>query len=153
MTTCIKTFFIYTCALVVGLFATTSLRADDEKPVTPEQLPALAKTFVKENFADQKIVLVMHDKGWTSSKYDVTLSDGTEIEFSSGGEWLEIETKGAKALPESVIPAAVLTYLKANHKDAPAKELAKKRYGYKVELRGGLELKFSKEGKFIGYDD
>lgn len=95
----------------------------------------------------------MHDKGWIKSTYDVTLADGTEIEFSGQGEWQEIEMKGKKALSDSVLLPAIRTHLQANFKDIAAREIARKRYGFQIDLRDGRELRFDKEGKFLGYDD
>lgn len=153
ITTHYKSLLALVCALFLSAFAPSAVHAGDDTPVPAEQLPAPAQAFVKEHFAAQKIALVMHDKGWIKSTYDVTLNDGTEIEFSEKGEWLDIEMKGKKNLPESVIPVAILKHLKENHADSPAIEIARKRYGFKVELRNDLELRFNKEGKFIGFDD
>lgn len=141
-----------TLLVLLGALVPFAARAD-EIPVPAEQLPAPAQEFVKAHFASQKVALVMFDKGWVKSVYEVTLSDGTEIDFSDKGEWLEIEMKGRKGMPASLLPEPIQKFLQEKHKEAKIEEAAKKRYGYKVELYGDVEIRFDKEGKFLGYDD
>ncbi len=53
-------------------------------------------------------------------------------------------------LPDSVIPQSISTYVKTNYPKAGITEIEKGRYGYKVELNSKHNLKFTRQGKFIG---
>ena len=51
--------------------------------------------------------LAKEDRDFSGTTYDVLLADGTEIEFSSRGEWKEVDGKRT-ALPTSFIPAQII---------------------------------------------
>lgn len=147
-----KSFLKHIVATIALVAAASQLHADDI-PVSIDKLPVAAQTFIKENFSEKKVVLIMYDKEWTSASYEVTLDDGTEIEFSDKGEWIDIEGKSKSKLPDSVIPKTVLSYVQENFSGKSIKEISKKGYGYKVELTGDIELRFDKEGNFLSFDD
>ena len=50
------------------------------------------------------------------------------------------------AVPAKAVPAAVSAYVSKNFSGSQIVELKKKRYGYKVELSNGTELKLSNDG-------
>ena len=118
-----------------------------------EELPKDAQEFVKKNFAEEKILLMKLDKEFFGSDtYEVKLASGTEIEFTKEGAWKKVDTKNA-VVPASVIPEKIAAYIAENFKEQKVESISKKRYGFKVELQNGLELKFNKDFRFIGLDD
>ena len=86
------------------------------------------------------------------NEYDVILNDGTEIEFNSDGQLTEIDC-GSKAVPSKLILPAITKYVKANYPSAKIVQMEVERNSYKIELNNGLELKFSRSGKFLKVDD
>ena len=79
--------------LFVGVFLSVMLTAScsESKIVPVEQLPVAAKTYVEKAFPGRDILYVKEDPGLFSTKYEVKLMDGTEIEFDKNGEPLDID--------------------------------------------------------------
>ncbi|EAJ0729777.1 hypothetical protein FFW40_09090, partial [Campylobacter coli] len=67
--------------------------------VPASELPRNAQDFISKNFKTAQIALVKKD----IDSYDVTLNDGTEIDFIITGEWKDVDGK-YKALPNSILP-------------------------------------------------
>lgn len=127
--------------------ASSNLMADDT-PIPVEQLPEAARTFVQTNFKGQKIMYA--EKDWNS--FECRLADGTKIEFSKKGAWKKIDRKSV-AVPESIVPQAILEYVKANFEGCVVTKIEKERYGYDIELSNDIDLKFNFQGVLIGMDD
>ena len=115
-------------------------------------LPVAARTMLKNNFKS-KMSLIKIDKGWGRvSEYEVILNDGTEVKFDNSGNWKEVEVSESGSVPAKVIPAAILKYVKTNHKGLRVIGIEKKRSGYEVELSNGLDMEFDARGNFLRYD-
>lgn len=50
--------------LLVCMFSMQVAMADNDKPITFEQLPAAAQTFIKQHFADAKVAFVKMEKNF-----------------------------------------------------------------------------------------
>jgi hypothetical protein len=124
----------------------------DDKPIAYNQLPAAAREFIKTHFADAKVALTTVENDLWSPNYEVIFTDGSKIEFLNSGEWDNIDCKYTR-VPEAIVPAAILTYVKQNHPDNFVTEIDKERRGYEVGLNNHLDLTFSKSGQILGYDD
>ena len=133
--------------MVLMCLASSSLMADDT-PIPVEQLPEVARTFVQTNFKGQKIMYA--EKDWNS--FECRLADGTKIEFNKKGAWKKIDRKSV-AVPECIVPQAILEYVKANFEGCVVTKIEKERYGYDIELSNDIDLKFNYQGALIGMDD
>ena len=81
-------------------------------------------------------------------KYDVLLTNATEIDFDNRGNWIEVDCKKA-AVPATIVPDFVKEYMKANgYHSEFVTQIERDRKGYEVELNTDLSLKFTKDGKF-----
>ena len=49
--------------LLVCLFSMTIVKADNDKPIEMNQLPAKAQTFITTYFKDQKVALITQETG------------------------------------------------------------------------------------------
>lgn len=118
------------------------------------QLPIEARNFIKSHFVKPQVSHIKIDKDMMeSTKYEVLLMDGTEIDFDSKGNWEEVSSKKS-GVPASVVPAFAASYLKAhNFADQRVTKVDRDRKGYEVELSSGLSFKFDKKGKFIKVDN
>ena len=139
-------------AIAACLFFGTVLRADRDRMIAPGQLPAAAQTFVKQYFPDQTISYATKDVDHMKTTYEVRLDDGTEIDFTSKGEWDKVDTK-FKPVPAGLIPEAIASYVQANFPNVPIVKIDKERSGYDVELSNELELKFNNKGQLMYIDD
>lgn len=137
-------------ALALTLFS-VSLSARDEI-ISEQQLPAAAKTFVKQYFKNRTVSLAKKDVDPGSTSYDVVLNSGTKIEFNAKGEWKEVDCAPA-AVPAGLIPAAIAKYVKANYANLKIVKIEREATGYDIELSNDLDLQFDKQGNFVRIDD
>jgi uncharacterized protein YuzE len=124
----------------------------DDKIIPVELLPAPAKTFVKKYFPQATIEYATKDTEFMGTTYEVRLSDGTEVDFDKKGNWDNVDCK-TKAVPASLVPAAIAQYVKAHYPNTVIVKIDKERGGYEIELSNDLDLKFNSKGKLIGIDD
>jgi len=142
---------LFLVALMCMMMQTVVCNADDDVMIPVSQLPAAARTFVQKTFPGKKILYAQKDH-FFSSKYDVRLDDGTEVDFERNGMWDKVDCHYT-VVPASLIPAAIANYVKANFPESIVTKIDKERHGYDVELSNELELKFNKRGMLIGMDD
>jgi uncharacterized protein YuzE len=142
---------LFLVALLCMLLQSVTCLADD-KIIPVEQLPAPAKTFVKKYFPQATIEYATKDTEFMGTTYEVRLSDGTEVDFDKKGNWDNVDCK-TKAVPASLVPAAIAQYVKAHYPNTVIVKIDKERGGYEIELSNDLDLKFNSKGKLIGIDD
>ena len=139
-------------ALTFALFAVAfSAKADDERPITVQQLPAAAQAFIKQHFADRQVALAKEELEFMSKSYEVVFTDLTKIEFAGNGQWTDMENDMGN-LPASAIPEAINQYVNTNYPNNKIKSIERKYGGYEVDLLGGLDLKFNNNFVLIGID-
>jgi hypothetical protein len=139
-----RLFFIALLSMMV-----TSVAFADDKPIPVEKLPAAARTFVDTNFPGKKILYA--EKDWNS--YECRLDDGTKIDFTSKGEWKQVDCHGMSAVPAVLVPEAIKQYVETNFSNCMITKIDKERHGYDIELSNDLELRFNHQGALIGMDD
>ena len=145
-----KSKFFLVALLCMFLQSVTCLA--DDKIIPVDQLPATAKTFVKKYFPQATIEYATKDTEFMGTTYEVRLSDGTKVEFDKKGNWDNVDCK-VKAVPASLVPAAIAQYVKAHYPNTVIVKIDKERSGYDIELSNDLELKFNSKGNLIGIDD
>lgn len=145
-----KKFVLMLAAMTTA--AITVACADDGCPIDYEKLPAAAREFVAKHFPDAKVALAMAENSRLNRTYEVIFIDGNRIEFNSSGEWKEIDFEYSR-VPDSVIPEAMLDFIRQRHPDNFAKEINRDRRKYEIKLDNGIELRFTPDGQFRGYDD
>ncbi len=133
----------------VILISATLTSCAQNQAKNENSLPNNSKEFLQQHFPSLQITYVQIED---DQDYDVTLSDGTNVEFFKDGNWEKVECFG-KAIPESVVPAKILDYVKANYPKLYIEELSIERNGYDVELNNNLDILFSKDGDFKKIDD
>ncbi|EFP0147502.1 hypothetical protein HLX26_001764, partial [Campylobacter coli] len=101
--------------------------------VPASELPRNAQDFISKNFKTAQIALVKKD----IDSYDVTLNDGTEIDFIITGEWKDVDGK-YKALPNSILPN-IMPKISASS-NAQIIEVSREINGYKFELSNQLKI-------------
>ena len=133
-------------------FSAVAAYADhDEFTTDASRLPAPALETIKKAYPDAKVVGIEIDKGF-STEYEVRLSDGTKLDFNSGGDWESVENKAAGAA-DMFVPDFAKKYVAEKFSAQKITKVSKKAYGFEVDISNGLEIKFDKEGKVIGIDD
>ncbi|EAH7654533.1 hypothetical protein YN70_001755 [Campylobacter coli] len=127
--------------LAALLGATVLFARDMVVPVS--ELPKNAQDFISKNFKTAQIALVKKD----IDSYDVTLNDGTEIDFIINGEWKDVDGK-YKALPNSILPN-IMPKISASS-NAQIIEVSREINGYKFELSNQLKIYTDAQGNILG---
>ena len=133
--------------ILVGVIALSTFVSCD-RVVSPEKLPAQAKQFIAAHFNGVDVLSVRKD----GFQYDAVLFDGTELEFSRGGQWIKVDC-GLNPLPDGILPANTAKYLAAKFPMNFATHVKYEHNRYEVELNNDLDLVFDKNGNFMGADD
>lgn len=142
-----------TLALVALVsLVTLSLHAGSDRVIQSKQLPKAAQLFLAKHFAGRAVSFAKEDRDFSGTTYDVRLADGTEVEFTSAGEWKEVDGKHT-ALPLTFIPAQIVKTIQSQHAGDAIVHIERKRRGYQVELASGLEVLFNTRCQLVGYDD
>lgn len=136
---------------LVCLFTMQVVMADNDKPISFEQLPKAAQSFVKKHFANKNVAFSKVDKGLFDTTYDVMFVDGDKIEFDKQGNWTEMKCK-CTFVPEAAVPTQIVKYVKTNYPDAKILQIEKDRYEYEVRLSNFWELKFDLKYNLIDMD-
>ena len=137
---------------MISLMAIVCISKADNKPVKFEKLPAAAQKFVKENFADNTVVLVTKDDDIVAPDYEVTLDNATVLQFSNTGALEKIEAYKA-GVPQYLIPKKIQEYVSATYPEVFYREYEIERGRYEVKLSNGLELTFNSALTLIEIDD
>lgn len=135
--------------LVIALVAVQFAFAADVITKDINQLPLSARNFINKYFNKPQVSHIKIDSEMLDSKkYEVRLTDGTEIDFDKKGEWMEVDAKKGK-VPAALIPTFVKDYLKVNNFTSEhVTKIERDRKGIETELNTGLSFKFDKNGKF-----
>lgn len=139
--------------LILALFALLMLASCEKETLLNEaQTPAEITAYTKLHFPNNPIVQVVEDKDDFSRTFDVILKDGILLEFNSKKEIISVESTQRKALPDSVIPASVLAYVKAEYPNQIIIKWELDNNQQEVTLDNRMELVFSKAGEFLYLD-
>ena len=138
--------------LLVCMFSMQVAMADNDKPITIEQLPAAAQTFIKQHFADAKVAFVKMEKEFLDSSYDVIFINGDKVEFDKKGNWKDVSCR-RMTVPQAIVPTKVQEFVKSNYPDANVIKIEKDRYEYEVRLSNFWELTFDLNGNLIDMDN
>lgn len=144
-----RTISIFIVALVAIQFAL----AGDVITQDPSRLPQSARSFLDKYFPSVKISHIKIDSEVLQGKtYEVLLTDRTEVDFDSKGNWKEVDCK-QKAIPSELLPTSVREYVKSNFPQEIVTKIERYRGGVEVELGNDYSLKFDRKGRFVSMDD
>lgn len=125
--------------------ATLFVNAQDKVKVS--SLPKEANTFLGTYFKGQAIQDIFKVKDEKKYKYQATLQNGTEIEFTDRGRWKEVDGN-KNTIPFDFLNEASVSYIKTNYPKQKVIEIEKGPRFIFVELDNNLKLQFEAEGKF-----
>ena len=133
----------------VGIFVAS---ADNDKIINKSQLPAQAQQFIDAHFAGINLTYAKEECNIFFNSYEVRLADGTKIEFSSKGNWEEVDCRFGE-VPAAIVPQAIKDYIDKNFNGEKVLVIEKDRNDYEVKLSNRLELKFDKDFNIYDIDD
>ncbi|MBQ1818581.1 MAG: PepSY-like domain-containing protein [Bacteroidales bacterium] len=141
--------------ILMSVVALTAFVSCNDKPVTPDNLPSKAKTFLKTYFPDVDVFSVIKEE---DGDYDVNLTDGTDVDFRSNGNWKKVDCHNLP-VPHGFYPAGIDTYMADHYVGGYIEEIEFENNRYKVSLvdatgfETDFDLVFDKNGNYIGIDD
>ena len=138
--------FITTLFAMLLVLFTVSCSSED-KEFDNVVLPMPAQLFVKQYFADATYSRVEKEKDDGFWKYEVWLSDGSQVEFDEKGEWKSVECKYS-VLPKGIIPSVIAEDIAKKYPDLKPYKIEKEVGGYEIDIPG-YDLYYSYNGMFI----
>lgn len=123
----------------------------EDRPITPEQLPAVAKSFIENHFPSEKISFAKKDDDFVRPDFTVILSNGVELQFGHDGSFEKIESK--VGVPEGIVPVQISDYVKAHSPNSVIVEYEITKRYYEVKLSNGFELVFNGKYNLVELDD
>lgn len=137
------------CMAVAAVF---TARADNDKMIAAEQLPSASREFLQKYFKDTGISYVKVEHDFMDKSYEVLLMNGSKVDFDRSGQWETVDCR-KNPLPEGIVPAPIVNFVKRNHPDQSIVKIDRDRRGFEIELRNSLEIKFDKKYNVVNYDD
>jgi hypothetical protein len=125
-----------------------TVKADNDRVITFDQLPTQAQTLLKKHFGDKIPLIVTVD--WDD--YTVIYQSGEKVEFDKKGNWKDLNCK-TSAVPAALIPEQIKASVKKTFPGATIIKLDRDRRGYDVKLNNGMELEFNKKFQIVDIDD
>ncbi len=123
-----------------------------------DHLPKSARDFLAKHFKNSVVTRVMEEYA-DDRGYEVSLNDGTDIEFDQNGEWTEVDAGNglviAQHLVKALLPERARKELEKREVVAKVETLKRGKSGYKVELRGVQldDYRFATDGKLLKISD
>lgn len=144
-----KKLMILMVSLFCGLYIA---KADNERPITLEQMPPKAQQFVRAYFADSRIAMAKMETDFMQKSYDVIFTDGNKVEFDRKGDWTDVDCKFT-VVPQEIIPAPIREYVAANYPDATVVKIERDRTDWEIRLSSGWEVKFDTDFRVVDMDN
>ena len=141
---------VKTIIAVIACLAAFMLNGNAANNALPiNSLPVNVIAFVQQNFPDKQITSI--EKEITDNTIEVSLNDGTQIDFDDNGNWNAIYSQ-IDAVPSDVVPSAIMKIIDDNFPGTSVVEIDKEDYGYEVELPCGVFLHFNHNYQLLGFD-
>ena len=137
--------------IAIVLASVTIAKADD-RPVTFEQLPKAAQTFINTNFPKDKVSFATVDDDIIAPDYEVALVSGVMMQFRNDGSLESIKSRTGN-IPAGIIPHQIINGVKGYYPDAMILEYDIDRLSYEVKLSNRMEIKFDRNFNIIEIDD
>lgn len=134
--------------LLMTLVMCMSVKADDDRVITYQQLPQNAQAFLKQYFS--KLVPLVVTMDWDD--YTIMYESGEKIEFNKQGEWKEIDCR-VSHVPTALIPEQIKSNVQQSFPGTTIIKIDQNRRGFEVKLNNGLEIEYNRSYQVIDIDD
>ena len=146
-----KKYLKFSMVAAVAMMATT-VQAQTEA-LQVNALPQPAQQFISKYYDINSVShALVEDEFFSSKEYKVVLTDGTELEFDSKGNWTDIDGE-LKPVPEAIIPDKIRQYVHKTFPNNKIVQISRSSRKYEVELTSGIDLDFDSKANFIRIDD
>ena len=129
-------------AAAVFALGTSTVSADNDRPISVSELPEKAQQFIRQHFPNEKVSFAKICLFTSSSK----------VEFLKNGDWKEVDCKYS-TVPAAIIPQQIAQYVSQYYPDTSVVQIDRDKRDYEVKLTNGLELTFDLKFNLIDIDD
>lgn len=147
----IHMFVIKNLMLTVMALGLTFAASAQEQTLQKEEIPNEITEFIEQHFPSTEVISAVKDKDDMEVTYEIELLGGLDLEFNENKEIISADSDSP--LPESVIPAKLLEYVNAQYAGQKITGWELDDNEQQLELNGGIELVFDKNGNFLRKDD
>ena len=139
---------------IVAIFTlgVSNVLADNDKLITKSELPVQTQQFIDSHFANVKLTYAKLERDFLERSYEVVLADGTKLEFTSKGEWKEVDCRYDE-VPAAIIPQAIREYVSSNYPGEKILKVERDRGYYELKLSNRYELTFNKDYNIVDIDN
>ena len=134
--------------LIFALFLTSCTK---DVILTEQEVDSKIMSFVETHFPGETIIQAVKDKDFLHKSYDVWLTNNIYLEFNRKHDVIEIGSE--KQLPDSVVPAKILEFVKNKYPTLFITDWSLDDNRQEVELSNDLNLIFNKSGDFLRIED
>ena len=118
-----------------------------DKNIPLNQIPKQITEYLNTHFPNNTVLEASFDDHVKYKKYEIELNNKISLEFST--EFKVTEIKSKDKLPDSVIPTAILTYVKTNYPNNTISDWEIDKGNQQIELNNGIDLIFNLKGEFL----
>lgn len=136
--------------ILLGMYVSACDKNDNERIIPIEKLSDKIKNYVSIHFPKNKILKAVEERDNNTIKYELDLEGYISLEFDVNSKVIEI--KSYQKLPESVLPAKIIEYVKKNYPDNFIISWELDKGIQQIELNNNLELEFDINGNFLRID-
>ena len=136
--------------LVLSILLVGITSCEKESILPDHKIPAEIKSYVAAHFPNCNIVRAV-EENFELEKYEITLSCNVKLEFDKHKNIIDID--GISKLPDSVIPAPILSYVGANFPSNTITGWETELNIQKIELDNDVTLVFNQKGEFLYIED
>ena len=140
----------FSVLMIAVLMAASTVWADDDiKELDPQKLPPITLSIIKSYFPGTEVVTATKLKSKIKNAFNVTLNDGTLLEFDKDGQWQRVDCGGAP-VPVRMINLKIQAWLNENRRDAQVVLMEKDKKGnYTIQLDDETVLHFDNQFRFL----
>ena len=139
-------------AAAVFALGTSTVSADNDRPISVSELPEKAQQFIRQHFPTEKVAFAKMERELFDTTYEVIFTSSSKVEFLKNGDWKEVDCKYS-TVPAAIIPQQIAQYVSQYYPDTSVVQIDRDKRDYEVKLTNGLELTFDLKFNLIDIDD
>ena len=139
-------------AAAVFALGTSTVSADNDRPISVSELPEKAQQFIRQHFPNEKVSFAKMERKLFDTTYEVIFTSSSKVEVLKNGDWKEVDCKYS-TVPAAIIPQQIAQYVSQYYPDTSVVQIDRDKRDYEVKLTNGLELTFDLKFNLIDIDD
>ena len=97
-------------AAAVFALGTSTVSADNDRPISVSELPEKAQQFIRQHFPNEKVSFAKMERELFDTTYEVIFTSSSKVEFLKNGDWKEVDCKYS-TVPAAIIPQQIAQYV------------------------------------------